>query len=90
MFAKVKWRISFVYIFVIKKEYKKIYKEKNKEHISQVNKEYRNDNIEKIKQQANQKFSCECGGCYTYSCKLAHFKTLNHQSYMKSIVQISS
>lgn len=52
------------------KEKHKIYYEKNKEEL-----------LEK----ANEKFNCDCGGCYTKSHKLEHFKTTKHQKYLKSI-----
>ena len=47
---------------------------------------YRLENLEKIATRASQKFDCECGSKYTYSCKSAHLKTLKHLKYCESIV----
>jgi hypothetical protein len=62
------------------KEQRKKYLEEKKEHISNVNKEYREKNKDKL----NEMFNCECGGRYTYNGKSTHFKTKKHQAYLNS------
>jgi hypothetical protein len=74
-------------------EYKKEYREQNLVHISERDKQYheenreqrledmkqyREQNRERIAEQMNQKFTCECGGKYTYANKSIHFKTKKH------------
>ena len=62
------------------KEYGKEYYENNKDYY----KEYYQDNKNKITEFKNEKFECECGGKYTYSNKLQHFKTNKHIKYYKN------
>ena len=50
------------------------------EEIKFKKKEYREANLEKIKENT----ICPCGGSYTYSDKSRHFKTIKHQEYLKS------
>ena len=50
----------------------------NKEYLAQFHK----DNIEKIHFYKNKKFECECGGKYTQSNKVQHFKSKKHQLYL--------
>jgi hypothetical protein len=57
------------------KEYNNEYYKQNQEKLRQ----YYQDNKEKI----NKKFTCECGGCYTFQNKARHFKSLKHQNYLK-------
>ena len=63
------------------KEENKEYREKNKEAIAQYQKEYREKNKEAIAEKSNEKFTCPCGGKYTYGHKSHHFKTKNHFNY---------
>ena len=76
------------------KEYQKEYREKNKETKAKKDKEYRENNKEKRKEydkkyqeknkeKLNEKFTCPCGGKYTYCKKATHFKTKKHQDYFK-------
>tara|TARA_R110000772_G_scaffold262701_1_gene381855 strand:+ start:109 stop:759 length:651 start_codon:yes stop_codon:yes gene_type:complete len=65
-------------------EYKKEYRKNNADRINERHKEYREKNTDKIKERANQKFNCECGGEYTLSNKLRHFRTKIHQKYLGS------
>ena len=65
-----------------KKEYDKQYKQNNKELINQKNKQYRENNRELINQKQNEKFDCICGGKYTMSNKIQHFKTRKHQNFI--------
>ncbi len=62
-----------------KKNYQKNYHEKNKDVIDTRNKDYYVRNKDKFKEKNN----CECGGCYTMTHKLAHFKTLKHIKYIQ-------
>ena len=32
-----------------------------------------------------EKFNCECGGCYIFSCKERHFKTQKHLAHLENI-----
>ena len=61
----------------------------------QYQKDYYNDNKEKLKVSAktnrevnknklNESFECECGGKYIYTHKSTHIKTSKHQKYLKS------
>jgi len=59
---------------------RKEYYQDNKEHFKQ----YRQDNKEAIKQYKNEKFSCECGGCYTTANKARHIKSNKHQNYFNA------
>ena len=38
------------------------------------------------KQQAQQKYNCECGSVFTHSHKSEHIKTKKHQNYINSLV----
>ena len=59
---------------------------KNKPHtgldLNEYQKQYRNDNKDKINERAKEKFTCICGGKYTYASKAMHEKTKTHQYYM--------
>ena len=59
------------------KEYKKEYRESNKDKLVNYQKEYRNIDKDKI----NEKHKCECGGKYTHKHKSIHFKTKKHIQY---------
>jgi hypothetical protein len=60
------------------KERTKEYYEINKEQLKERMKEYYEINKEQIKKYKNEKFTCNCGGKYTYSSKSTHFKSLKH------------
>jgi len=62
------------------------YHQDNKEQIQQQSRQYREDNKEQIQQQQKQKFSCECGGKYTYQNKKQHEKTIKHLNYINSSI----
>lgn len=66
------------------KEIKKKYYENNKEKNKEKVKEYRENNKEKIKEKKQEKFTCECGGCYTNQHKSRHLKTQKHQNYLST------
>jgi hypothetical protein len=63
----------------------KEYYQDNKGIISEKNKQYKQDNIEKITQQ----FTCECGGKYQYNDRARHFRTGKHQKYINSLSEIN-
>jgi len=51
----------------------------NKNIPTRTQKEYHNDNIERINEIKNKKFTCsECNGCYTHTNRTHHFKTFKH------------
>jgi hypothetical protein len=54
------------------------YYAKNKDKKKVYHKAYRENNRNRI----NQKFNCQCGGKYTSSNKLQHFKTQKHNNNM--------
>jgi len=60
----------------------KDYREQNKQKIQEKKKEYREKNKQKIQEKNNQKFTCECGGCFTYINKLQHERSIKHQNYI--------
>jgi len=79
-----------------KKEYSKEWRENNKEKIKNYDKEYREDNKEKIKdykkeyyevnkEKINEKFNCDCGGCYAFRNKARHLKTKKHINYLSTL-----
>ena len=47
----------------------------------EYNEYYRNEHYEKI----NEKFTCDCGGRYTYKHKSEHYKSKKHQLYISTI-----
>ena len=67
----------------------KEYRQENKEKIAeyyQENKEavleYQKEYYEKNKEKINEKFTCPCGGTYTYQNKARHLKTKMHLNYL--------
>jgi len=75
------------------KEYYKEYVEANKEKINEYykeyNKEYRAVNKNKINEQKNKKYDCECGGKYTHQVKSRHLKTKKHQAYILNVEKLT-
>lgn len=65
-----------------KVEYFKQYYKDNKKNISEQTKQYYQQNKEQIRDKQNVKFSCECGGCYTYVNESPHSNTMKHQKYV--------
>lgn len=61
-----------------KKEYRKMYKEINKEYLQEQNKKYGEGRKEKCQ--------CECGSIITINSKIRHFKTLKHCQYIDSLL----
>jgi hypothetical protein len=62
-------------------KYLKQYREDNREQIAKNRKQYKADNREKI----NEKHACPCGGKYTQTHKLRHFKSKKHLTYLLAI-----
>ena len=59
----------------------KEYRVNNADKLKAVQKEYRGNNADKIK----AKFTCPCGGKYTYSGKSTHLKTERHLKYLEEL-----
>jgi hypothetical protein len=62
----------------------KEYYEANKEQITQQKKEYYKANKEKINEKNNVKYTCDCGGKYSYGNKAIHEKTKKHTGFIES------
>jgi len=64
------------------------YRKDNKERIAYIKKQYRENNIEKIKDQEKLRKSviyyCECGSIIKTGDKAKHLKTLKHQNFLAS------
>ena len=71
-----------------KKEYKREYKQKNKEAIAQKDAEYRQNNKEKIaeyhKQRRAEKITCECGSIVSRPLLARHRRTKKHIDYINN------
>ena len=50
----------------------------------QKSNQYRETNIEKIKEYKQTKHVCECGSNYTNAGKTQHLKTAKHQNFINS------
>ena len=48
-------------------------------------KKYNEKNFEKLKLHKGKKYSCECGGKYTWSHQARHFRTEKHQKFIQSL-----
>ena len=57
----------------------------NKSIPCRTQKEYRLENNEDLRSKANEKFICPCGGKYTRSHKLQHFKSKKHINYVNGL-----
>ena len=55
-----------------------------------IKKQYRIDNVEKIKEIRNIKHNCECGGKFTHSNKAQHLKTKLHQKYVNLDIELEN
>jgi hypothetical protein len=62
---------------------KKEYYEDNKDNLIDCMKKYKQDNKEKIAKHKSEIIICACGKTYTLSHKARHFKSQNHQDYLK-------
>tara|TARA_R110002167_G_C12364975_1_gene623540 strand:- start:149 stop:604 length:456 start_codon:yes stop_codon:yes gene_type:complete len=63
-------------------------KEQRKEYNKKIKSLWDEKNKEKIRQQNNEKFNCECGGRYTFVNISKHLKTKLHQDYLKLNVEL--
>jgi len=66
------------------KEYFQQYREQNREYFNEYQKQYYEENKEYICEKAREKIECECGGKYSRSHKLRHFKSKKHLKYLES------
>ena len=53
----------------------------NKNRACRSKKQYVEDNKDEIREKANQKHQCACGGCFTHSHKARHEKSKQHITY---------
>ena len=67
------------------KEHMKQYAREHKEAISVRMKKYRQDNEEKLSILRNRKINCPCGGKYTHSNRVVHFRTKKHMKYSEAV-----
>ena len=58
------------------------YRQDNIEHIKERGKKHREEHSGEIKQFQQQKHNCECGGKYTPCSKLKHMRTIKHVKFM--------
>jgi hypothetical protein len=65
-------------------EYQRQYRQENKEQLDEYQRQYRQENKEEIKQKANEKHDCPCGGKFTKSNKSRHDKTHKHQTFIRN------
>ena len=63
-----------------KEEFKKYYEDHKEEK-----KQYYEDNKEELLKKAKEKYTCDCGGKYTYSGKTTHERTKKHQDFILSL-----
>ena len=54
------------------------------EYNKQYNKKYYEEHYEANKDRYNQKHTCECGGCYSFTHKSRHMKTAKHMKYKQN------
>ena len=62
----------------------KIWKENNKEHTSEYNKNNYKDNQHHIKAKRNELFTCECGNSCLTTHKARHIKSKKHIKFMEA------
>jgi hypothetical protein len=58
----------------------------NRERLNAEHKHYYQNNAENIKQHANKRNNCDCGGKYTQANKAPHFKSEKHLNYQAFMV----
>jgi len=61
------------------------YHQDNRDYRLERMKQYYLENRDKQLEKSKQKFTCECGGKYTYSGKSIHLKTSKHQNYLREL-----
>ena len=70
------------------KEVLKEHYHKNKDKILENQKIYKENNKDKLSEYRKQKFTCECGSIYSYTSKSEHFKTKKHFQFIESKKQL--
>jgi len=65
-----------------KQEYNAEYWVLNKDKLEIQKKEWYEANKVEVLEKMNKKYSCECGGCYTYCNKKTHNRTQKHLKYI--------
>ena len=60
----------------------RMYYRKNKEAVLERSKKRYQKNKDKISEKVNEKFTCDCGGKYTYTNKAKHEQTKKHQDFI--------
>ena len=73
-----------------KKEYLKNYREENSEKINEYQKHYRDENKQQINEKANENYICPCGGKFTTTNKIQHYKTLKHLAYVQACLTLTT
>jgi len=66
-------------------EYHQQYRIDNREAVLERNKQYYQNNKEKIIAERCQKHNCNCGGKYTINHKARHMKSKKHQKYISTL-----
>ena len=64
---------------------KEEYRKDTTENKAQYDKEYREQNKDKIRERKREKCCCECGGKYTHDAKSQHMKTMMHRQFIESL-----
>ncbi len=72
----------------LKKHYMMLYREKNKEKLSNLNKEWRKNNMEENKLKRSRKVECECGTTYSHNDKARHLRSQKHQKFIIDGIRI--
>ena len=70
------------------KEYNKDNEEKLDKYYKEwreCNKEYQKEYYIDKKEKLNEKYTCSCGGCYTFQNKSSHLKTKKHTDYLTTV-----
>jgi hypothetical protein len=63
----------------------KLYYMANKELIDEKSKKYRMDHLEEIRLKASEKLECPCGSCFRRDKKSRHEKTKKHLKYIQPL-----
>tara|TARA_R110000822_G_scaffold123045_5_gene257374 strand:+ start:442 stop:711 length:270 start_codon:yes stop_codon:yes gene_type:complete len=83
----------------MKSSYSQEYYKKNRERILANNKKWKDANPEKVKQcmgiyrkrylhKLREKFTCECGGTFTYNNRSKHWNTTKHKDFVAQQIDI--
>ena len=66
-----------------------MYLDHKRNKVNERSKIYNQINKDKIKEKHTEKFSCECGGRYTYAKKSHHFKSKKHIKFIDTVNKTS-